>query len=132
MSGAAAGVVTTSTGPCRAASAWTSGVVRTTSPRKAVWMTRARPGAAGAAGLGPCNLEGPTRPAPQNQPPPPGAVLQALQRQGGGLFLEHAPDVDERRAQELDPTATKQTVAHFGGPELHIPADKALGAEPAV
>src|SRR5690348_14582053 len=38
--GAAAGVVTTSTGPCRAASASTSGVVSTTSPRNAVWMTR--------------------------------------------------------------------------------------------
>src|SRR6266567_1625717 len=40
ISGAAAGVVTTSTGPWRAASASSSGVVRTTSPRKAVWMTR--------------------------------------------------------------------------------------------
>src|SRR2546422_635814 len=40
ISGAAAGVVTTSTGPCRAASASSSGVVSTTSPRKAVWMTR--------------------------------------------------------------------------------------------
>src|SRR3989440_13045521 len=39
-SGAAAGVVTTSTGPCRAARASSSGVVSTTSPRKAVWMTR--------------------------------------------------------------------------------------------
>src|SRR3989475_3345477 len=39
-SGAAAGVVTTSTGPWRAASTSSSGVVRTTSPRKAVWMTR--------------------------------------------------------------------------------------------
>src|SRR6266567_9426954 len=40
MSGAAAGVVTTSTGPCRAANASSSGVVSTTSPRNAVWMTR--------------------------------------------------------------------------------------------
>src|SRR6266704_1756974 len=40
MSGAAAGVVTTSTGPWRAASTSSSGVVSTTSPRKAVWMTR--------------------------------------------------------------------------------------------
>src|SRR6266516_711254 len=40
MSGAAAGVVTMSTGPCRAASAASSGVVSTTSPRKAVWTTR--------------------------------------------------------------------------------------------
>src|SRR5437667_11373987 len=40
ISGAAAGVVTTSTGPWRAASASSSGVVSTTSPRKAVWMTR--------------------------------------------------------------------------------------------
>src|SRR3989442_14335880 len=40
ISGAAAGVVTTSTGPWRAASATSSGVVSTTSPRKAVWMTR--------------------------------------------------------------------------------------------
>src|SRR2546425_9414388 len=39
-SGVAAGVVTTSTGPCRAASASSSGVVSTTSPRNAVWMTR--------------------------------------------------------------------------------------------
>src|SRR5258706_5961992 len=39
-SGAAAGVVTTSTGPWRAASTSSSGVVSTTSPRKAVWMTR--------------------------------------------------------------------------------------------
>src|SRR5512142_941168 len=41
-SGAAAGVVTTSTGPCRAASTPRSGVVRTTSPRNAVWTTRLR------------------------------------------------------------------------------------------
>src|SRR2546425_7194376 len=40
ISGAAAGVVTTSTGPWRAASASKRGVVSTTSPRKAVWMTR--------------------------------------------------------------------------------------------
>src|SRR5438094_8949995 len=40
MSGAAAGVVMTSTGPCRAATASSSGVVSTTSPKKAVWMTR--------------------------------------------------------------------------------------------
>src|SRR5437660_7288431 len=40
MSGAAAGVVTTSTGPWRAASTSSNGVVSTTSPRKAVWMTR--------------------------------------------------------------------------------------------
>src|SRR5438034_377738 len=40
MSGAAAGVVTTSTGRWRAASSSSSGVVSTTSPRKAVWMTR--------------------------------------------------------------------------------------------
>src|SRR6266699_5290919 len=40
ISGAAAGVVTTSTGPWRAASTSSSGVVSTTSPRKAVWMTR--------------------------------------------------------------------------------------------
>src|SRR5437016_11773588 len=40
INGAAAGVVTTSTGPWRAASASKSGVVSTTSPRKAVWMTR--------------------------------------------------------------------------------------------
>src|SRR5947209_1510549 len=40
ISGAAAGVVTTSTGPYRCASASSSGVVSTTSPRKAVWMTR--------------------------------------------------------------------------------------------
>src|SRR2546426_957703 len=40
MSGAAAGVVTTSTGPWRAASTSRSGVVSTTSPRKAVWMAR--------------------------------------------------------------------------------------------
>src|SRR5690242_13352890 len=40
MSVAAAGVVTTSTGPCRAASASSRGVVSTTSPRNAVWMTR--------------------------------------------------------------------------------------------
>src|SRR5690242_7941884 len=39
-SAAAAGVVTTSTGPCRVASASSRGVVSTTSPRKAVWMTR--------------------------------------------------------------------------------------------
>src|SRR5713101_6794253 len=39
-SGAAAGVVTTSTGPCRCASASSSGVVSTTSPRNAVWTTR--------------------------------------------------------------------------------------------
>src|SRR5256886_16033972 len=39
-SGAAAGVLTRSTGPCRTGSAWSSGVVSTTSPRKAVWMTR--------------------------------------------------------------------------------------------
>src|SRR2546422_3587363 len=39
-SGVAAGVVTTSTGPCLAASTSSSGVVSTTSPRKAVWMTR--------------------------------------------------------------------------------------------
>src|SRR6266576_4464395 len=39
-SGTAPGVVTTSTGPCRRASAAMSGVVRMTSPRKAVWMTR--------------------------------------------------------------------------------------------
>src|SRR5216683_2599124 len=39
-SAAAPGVVTTSTGPCCAASASSSGVVSTTSPRKAVWMTR--------------------------------------------------------------------------------------------
>src|SRR2546425_4998849 len=38
--GAAADVVTTSTGPWRRASTSSSGVVRTTSPRKAVWMTR--------------------------------------------------------------------------------------------
>src|SRR5229473_7930904 len=38
--GAAAGVVTTSSGPSDWASARSSGVVRTTSPRKAVWMTR--------------------------------------------------------------------------------------------
>src|SRR6267143_3164443 len=38
--GAAAGVVTTSSGPSCSASARSSGVVRTTSPRKAVWMTR--------------------------------------------------------------------------------------------
>src|ERR1041385_3272552 len=102
MSGAAAGVVTTSTGPCRAASAWTSGVVRTTSPRKAVWMTRARPGAAGTSGMRLCNLEAPTRPArkddavrpvrgeevdhglalPAHAQAHPGAVLQALERQG--------------------------------------------------
>src|SRR5437773_1683274 len=43
MSGAAAGVVTTSTGPWRAASTSSSGVVSTTSPRKAVWMTSAVP-----------------------------------------------------------------------------------------
>src|SRR6266566_4318889 len=43
INGAAAGVVTTSTGPWRAASAWKSGVVSTTSPRKAVWMTSAVP-----------------------------------------------------------------------------------------
>src|ERR1041384_8199864 len=36
----AAGVVTASTGPWRAASTSSSGVVSTTSPRKAVWMTR--------------------------------------------------------------------------------------------
>src|SRR5437879_12338592 len=40
MSGRAAGVVTTSTGPVRRASASSSGVVSTTSPRNAVWMTR--------------------------------------------------------------------------------------------
>src|SRR6266702_7845039 len=40
ISGAAAAVVTTSTGPWRAASTSSSGVVSTTSPRKAVWMTR--------------------------------------------------------------------------------------------
>src|SRR6184192_4553060 len=40
ISGAAAGVVTTSTGPCRAATASSSGVVSTTSPKKAGWMTR--------------------------------------------------------------------------------------------
>src|SRR3989442_586224 len=40
MSGSAAGVVTTSTGPARRASASSSGVVSTTSPRNAVWMTR--------------------------------------------------------------------------------------------
>src|SRR2546430_9873089 len=40
ISGAAAGVVTTSTGPWRAASASSSGVGRTTPPKKAVWMTR--------------------------------------------------------------------------------------------
>src|SRR5437763_12296716 len=40
MSGAAAGVVTTSTGPWRAASTSSSCVVSTTAPRKAVWMTR--------------------------------------------------------------------------------------------
>src|SRR2546428_2611654 len=39
-SGVAAGVVTTSTGPCRAASTSSSGVVSTTSPRNAVWTTR--------------------------------------------------------------------------------------------
>src|SRR6266404_5518134 len=39
-SGVAAGVVTTSTGPCLAASTSSSGVVSTTSPRKAVWTTR--------------------------------------------------------------------------------------------
>src|SRR5262245_11510657 len=39
-SGVAAGVVITSTGPNRPASAARSGVVSTTSPRKAVWMTR--------------------------------------------------------------------------------------------
>src|SRR6267143_2868158 len=38
--GVAAGVVTTSSGPSCWASARSSGVVRTTSPRKAVWMTR--------------------------------------------------------------------------------------------
>src|SRR5205814_44723 len=43
ISGAAAGVVTTSTGPWRAASASKRGVVSTTSPRKAVWMTSAVP-----------------------------------------------------------------------------------------
>src|SRR6266516_6615620 len=43
MSGAAAGVVTTSSGPWRAASTSSSGVVSTTSPRKAVWMTSAVP-----------------------------------------------------------------------------------------
>src|SRR2546430_11629103 len=43
MSGAAAGVVTTSTGPWRAASTSSSGVVSTTSPRNAVWMTSAVP-----------------------------------------------------------------------------------------
>src|SRR5213592_2897097 len=43
MSGAAAGAVTTSTGPWRAASTSSSGVVSTTSPRKAVWMTSAVP-----------------------------------------------------------------------------------------
>src|SRR2546422_242561 len=40
MSGRAAGVVTTSTGPVRRASVSSSGVVSTTSPRNAVWMTR--------------------------------------------------------------------------------------------
>src|SRR3989440_7487764 len=40
ISGAAAGVVTTSTGPWRPASTSSSGVVSTASPRKAVWMTR--------------------------------------------------------------------------------------------
>src|SRR5438876_12097196 len=43
ISGAAAGVVTTSTGPWRAASASKRGVVSTTSPRKAVCMTSAVP-----------------------------------------------------------------------------------------
>src|SRR6266480_3458192 len=39
-SGTAAGVVTTSTGPWRSARAASRGVVSTTSPRKAVWITR--------------------------------------------------------------------------------------------
>src|SRR2546427_6790276 len=43
MSGSAAGVVTTATGPARRASASSSGVVSTTSPRNAVWMTSAVP-----------------------------------------------------------------------------------------
>src|SRR2546425_1871477 len=38
--GAAAGVVTTSSGPVCSASARSNGVVSTTSPRNAVWMTR--------------------------------------------------------------------------------------------
>src|SRR5213593_5161938 len=38
--GAAAGVVTTSSGPSCSASARSNGVVRTTSPRNAVWTTR--------------------------------------------------------------------------------------------
>src|SRR3989441_6731587 len=40
MSGRAAGVVTTSTAPWRRASTSSSGVVSTTSPRNAVWITR--------------------------------------------------------------------------------------------
>src|SRR3989441_9386285 len=38
--GAAAGVVSTSSGPSRSASVRNSGVVRTTSPRNAVWIRR--------------------------------------------------------------------------------------------
>ena len=86
----AAGVVTTSTGPYRAANAVSSGVVSTTSPRKAVWMTRVAVGRSGGrtVSLPTGHHRPPDRPAAR---PPPGCTTS--------LDLQHG---QERLLRDLD------------------------------
>src|SRR5206468_782410 len=80
---AAAGVVTTSSGPWRLASASSSGVVSTTSPRNAVWMTRAGEGCGGVT----TDMSGAISPVPADGGS--GARERSLEHPAGPAGYDH-------------------------------------------